>query len=941
MKHTRYATAAFSLLTAVLFLTFGHITTAAPGDLDPSFSDDGKLIDFLSGGGENVGSAVAVQADGKIVVAGTSDGTGTTDDFAVVRFNIDGSPDTSFDGDGQVITSINSSDDRANAITIQSDGKILVAGYTWNGSNYDFAVVRYNTDGSLDPSFDGDGKTVTGVGTSNDLAEAIAIQPDGKIVVAGHSSVGGLNTDFAVVRYNTNGSIDLSFDLDGKVITPVGPGSDEAHGVAIQPDGRILVTGFSRNVPLDLEDFSLVRYNVNGSLDTSFDGDGKVITPVSDGRDYSYASAIQSDGRIVLAGRTSNQITGNTDFALVRYNTDGSLDTSFDGDGKVFTPFGTAADVATAVSIQPDGRIVAAGYSHSGSSTNLDFAVARYNPDGSLDISFDGDGKAITPLFGTSQDFAQAVALQPDGKVVLAGYSNNGANNDFAIVRYHSDGSLDLSFDSDGKVIADIGFLAHTAKSLAVQSDGKIVVAGSRFNGLNNDFAIFRYNPDGSPDNSFGGNGKVITAFGGTTNDQAFAIVIQPDGKIVAAGESTADFAVARYNQDGSLDPSFDGDGKVTTAFSPDGGDHPSSIALQSDGKIVVAGTERGLPTAYRIALVRYNANGSLDTSFDGDGKVMGPFSTSANSVAIQSDGKIVTGGAKLNPFPTYEVFCLFRYNADGSLDTSFDGDGQVTTRIGIGTSAATTLAVQPNGKIVAAGSATFSSDWREDFALARYNTDGSLDRSFDWDGIVITPIRQTLDYAFGVAVQTDGKIITAGWSLRPNSVDYDFAVVRYKANGSLDDTPASFSALSSWDASESLYGGGGKVFVDLGGKDMAFGLALDSLGRAVVAGESNQRFAIVRLLGDSKPTTPIFSISGRILTPAGRGIPNARVTMTDTENVSRTLITNAFGYYRFVDIPGGSTLTISVSAKRYSFTGSPQTVTLTEDLALDFHASQ
>ena len=218
---------------------------------------------------------------------------------------------------------------------------------------------------------------------------------------------------------NANGSLDTSFDTEGKVTTALGSAGNGAQSVAIQSDGKIVVAGSSNDNDVSGDDFALARYNTDGSLDTSFDTDGKVTTAIGSSNDRAYSVAIQSNGKIVVAGNSSNG-GFNTVFALARYNTDGSLDTSFDTDGKITTAIGSATDTAYSVAIQSDGKIVAAGYSYNGS--NNDFALARYNTDGSLDTSFDTDGK-ITTAIGLEADLAQSVAIQSDGKIVAAGSS--------------------------------------------------------------------------------------------------------------------------------------------------------------------------------------------------------------------------------------------------------------------------------------------------------------------------------------------------------------------------------------------------------------------------------------------------------------------------------------------------------------------------------------
>ncbi len=390
---------------------------AADGDLDTSFGFwlNGKVIIGV-GGNDDGAYSVAIQNDGKIVVAGYSD-NGSNDDFALMRFNTDGTVDRTFGDNGSVITEVGGNDDEARSIAIQNDGKIVVAGYSGSYGNYDFALVRYNPDGSLDGTFSG-GKVITDLYGHSDQAYSVAIQNNGKIVVAGSS-----NYDFALVRYNPDGSLDGNFDWDGKVITDVGGSGDKAYSVAIQNDGKIVAAGYSwygSNY-----DFALARYNTDGTLDTTFSGDGKVITNVDGYDDQARSIAIQNNGKIVVAGYSGSY--GNEDFALVRYNSNGIPDTSFSSDGKVITDMGGNWDIAYSVAIQNDGKIVAAGFSDN-------FALARYSTDGTLDTTFSGDGKVITDLGGW--DEAYGVAIQSDGKIVAAGKSSLGGNFDFALVRY-------------------------------------------------------------------------------------------------------------------------------------------------------------------------------------------------------------------------------------------------------------------------------------------------------------------------------------------------------------------------------------------------------------------------------------------------------------------------------------------------------------------------
>jgi uncharacterized delta-60 repeat protein len=397
---------------------------APPGDLDTSFDGDGKVTtDFGSERAQARG--VASQGDGKIVAAGRAIVAGN-DDFALTRYNNDGSLDSTFDGDGKVTTDFAGELDRASGIAIQGDGRIVAAGGGFFAGTLDFGLTRYNPDGSLDTTFGGDGKVTTDFAGSSDQATGMAIQVNGKIVAAGRTMVAG-NSDFALTRHNADGSLDPTFSGDGRVATDFGA-FDEALAIAVQGDGKIVAVGFTTVSGND--DFALSRYNTDGSLDPTFSGDGKVTTDFAGSVEEAFGVAVQGDGRIVAAGFA---IIGTLDFALARYNVDGSLDPTFSGDGKVTTDFGGGLNEALGVAIQTDGRILAAG--HTLVSGNDDFGLARYNSDGSLDTTFSADGKVTTDFAGDF-DEARAVAIQANGRIVAAGFTAVSGTEDFALARY-------------------------------------------------------------------------------------------------------------------------------------------------------------------------------------------------------------------------------------------------------------------------------------------------------------------------------------------------------------------------------------------------------------------------------------------------------------------------------------------------------------------------
>jgi uncharacterized delta-60 repeat protein len=326
--------------------------------------------------------------------------------------------------------------DYAYGVAVQEDGMIVVVGYAYNGTNNDFAVARYNSDGSPDTTFGTSGKVTTAIGTENDLAYAVTIQGDGMILVAGNAS-NGTNMDFAVVRYTTNGALDTTFNTTGKVTTAIGTGGDFAIGVAVQADGKIVLAGYSSNGTNF--DFAVVRYAANGALDTSFGTTGKTTTAIGSGEDFATGMAIQGNGKIVLVGRSINGTLYN--WSMARYNTNGSLDATFgtNGNGKVTTNITPSYEIAPGnegaqgIAIQDDGKIVAAGYYYGGLKSN--FALARYNTNGSLDTGFGANG-VVTQAIGNTNDGGMAVALDGSSKIVVAGYSSNGVNNDFAVARF-------------------------------------------------------------------------------------------------------------------------------------------------------------------------------------------------------------------------------------------------------------------------------------------------------------------------------------------------------------------------------------------------------------------------------------------------------------------------------------------------------------------------
>ena len=436
------------IATAAIVLTWfisPQVAQAAAGDLDPTFGTVGMVTTDISRS-TDIANAVAVQADGKLVVVGqtykNNDFSG--EDFVVTRYNTDGTLDTTFGRGGKVRTDFPGLAAVPSSVVIQSDGKIVVAGgafplFTFLGN---FELVRYNPNGSLDRSF-GNGGIVTTTFPEGSYAFDVALQPDGKIIAAGTVFVdfnpGDISdTDFALARYNSDGSLDTTFGNGGTLMTDFFGNEDDAFSVLIQPDGKIVAVG-SANNPASYYDFAAVRYLSNGTIDTTFGVAGKVSTDFGDQNfDRARSAALQSDGRIVAAGFAISQNGGVQNFAVARYTSNGILDTTFSGDGKTQIDFGNCCQSATKLLLQSDGKIITVGGSN-GESGEDDFLLARLSPRGSLDNTF-GVGGQVRTSFGDLNSGANGAALQSDGKIVAVGFqatfSNQWAN--FALARYLS-----------------------------------------------------------------------------------------------------------------------------------------------------------------------------------------------------------------------------------------------------------------------------------------------------------------------------------------------------------------------------------------------------------------------------------------------------------------------------------------------------------------------
>jgi uncharacterized delta-60 repeat protein len=680
----------------------------ANGKLDASFGNKGVLTIPAPSGAPVVNwRRVAVVSSGEILLAGETGLEGDTADFALMRLQSDGTVDSGFgtSANHHVVTTSFGGYDHAAALLVQSDGKIVLAGSAQPTNSFtddSFIIARFTSSGSLDTSFAGGGKETLAAGTAN----AATIGADGSIYLAGISS-NGTNDDFAVLKLNSSGVVVTSFGNNGlKLVdfagTQPGYSQDEALAVGIDIAGRIILGGAASFTGSSASTFAAVRINPSGSLDKTYSGDGKATAQVGDLSNSVSAALVDPSGN-VIDGATTYDVGA----ALVRFNTSGSLDSTFGSKGIVLDNPNGKLGQFTAVAVQSDGKILAAG-STPNINGQTDVLLARFNADGSDDKTFGGgDGRVVVDLGG--QDSAHALHILSDGRILVVA-SRFGVSDTTALLRFHSDGTLDTSFDHDG-ILTKLPILVNDA---TVLSSGKLFLAGE--DGPTGFWSVARLNSSGSTDTSFGKSGVLTHDFfpGDEETDAGTAEVFatQKDGKIVVGGvaqydEPGRDFALARYNKDGTIDTTFGGGGYTQTGLPGQFGGPIdqllNSITIGSDGKTLAVGSNANAP-----AIARFTSSGKLDPTFGTGGAITfaDDFNGAFTSVALQSDGIIVVAGDGEPAFGDDSSF-LWRLTSAGKLDTSFGNKGIVDELAGGKMSTeSVALAIQHDGKIITAGGA-------------------------------------------------------------------------------------------------------------------------------------------------------------------------------------------------------------------------------------------
>lgn len=862
IRHHRDFARAFAMIAlAVALLLPASQARAFSGQPDPAFGQEGRVrLGFH--GGHDWANAAAPQADGRIVVVGTGrNGGWAAGPLLVARYNSDGSTDTSF-GDGGAVWHFSDADTtyEPSAVTVQTDGKIVVVGNVVGGeilySVYRMYVARFEANGSLDTTFGNGGFVHPYPANSRFWGGAMLIQADGRIVIAGGV---GSSTRLAITRLNSNGTLDATFNngYGYNAVTVMQYSGANAIGLL---NGKYVVAGTAH----DAANHSFIlaaQFNDNGTLNTAFGGTGVVTTAVGTraaGYSLAFETSIVQPTKIIVAGESDNQ------FALVRYLPDGTLDASFDGDGAkvigVSAYDGGAVSVRVLFTAQVATRIVVAGFSQvSSGHWTKDFAVAKLTIGGALDTTFDGDGIVRTTM-GT--DGASPIAMLATGsRLTLIGTAGGSYTDaDIALARYVvSSGALDTAFDGDGKRVDDLGLIASSARDVAVQVDGGIVVAGSltRQGGPVRAVAA-RFLPNGTPDASFDGDG-FLEIDNGTGECRANAVLVDPDGRIVIGGYGVPPggtysgcFFLSRRQPDGSPDPTFGNNGVVfATSLT---GIEITALLRQSDGKLVAVGSLHDF-NYYYFTAVRFETDGTIDTSFgpDGDGSCTISAHTDVfggkpePAAALQPDGSILIVGELGGSFTDRDVG-LVRLTPDGLRDPSIGFNGVVRTAVGSSRDMARSVAVRPDGRIVVAGW-TETGDITKAFVI-RYLPNGLVDPSFGVGGQVILDLGDpaSAGAAMAIELQPDGTIILAGHGAQAG--DTDFAIARLTPHGAVD--------TSFGDSGQALVGFAGA------GEDIAAALAFDAQGNVLLAGDSLGNFAVARVLNSADASAVIQAPSGR-----------------------------------------------------------------------------
>ena len=485
-----------------LIASFTLASVHAQVTLDPAFGTDGVVSAALDPGYDGA-YAMALQADGKVLITGPSGVNGDLDAL-VARFNADGSMDTSFGTDGVATFDING-DDYTFAIAVQDDGKILLAGSTKTGSNTDMLVLRVNTEGSLDTDFGVAGTVTLDGGSANDKVNAMVVRPDDHVVIGGTGTTSGFSC-FYLAQLNDDGTLDTSFGTDGVVKHLVSADNSQLNALALMNDGRIVAAGNSKEVST-MNDFAVCRYMTDGTFDSTFNGTGKVVIAASTANDNANGVAVQSDGSIVIGGVENSTSSSAAIVTLTRLLEAGTLDSTFGTAGLSHLFVGGAPTRAAQVLIQPNGAIIACGTA-SPVANERDSYLCRVTAEGMPDATFGVNGEQRYGALDLYRE-TPCMALQPDGKIIVGGIDAGGGVVNTLLLRYGADGTTAISEQANQAGRIDIRsvrpdgisfVLSDAASEVAlIDTDGRMLQRFSgRFSSGDNTVRFAKVMPTGA-----------------------------------------------------------------------------------------------------------------------------------------------------------------------------------------------------------------------------------------------------------------------------------------------------------------------------------------------------------------------------------------------------------------------------------------------------------
>ena len=736
------------------------------GSLDTSFNTSGRII-FSE---METSAKILIQNDGKIIVGGT-----TNFDVVLMRYNTNGTLDTSFGVDGIVSNSSETTSRSLQDFVIQADGKFLVLS-DFNSGSQDYRVLRYNSNGTPDTAFGNNGSLTTDIGNV-EFSKQILLQSDGKFIVGGTTfSSTNSSTSVFLARYNANGTLDTNFNTNGKKVFSYS-GLNEFYNVDVQTDGKIVFvfSSYESSIPK----LTVIKLNSNSTFDTTFGTNGisKITVPNNFGNG-SKKFRIQNDGKFFILSATYQMVnnSSNNNLLLVRLNANATFDTTFNSSGFQEFSFFANGDVGGDFSFIGN-QVLVSGNTEESLVLNK-IGLAKFNTTGSLDLSFDGNGKALYFFPYAAYDESNCSAIQTDGKIIMAGTSHINQNNILTACRYNPDGSIDTSFAENGFFKLNTR-IYDGIKSMKIDSNGKILIA------INNSATVIRLNSNGTFDGSFG-TGGFATITGGFSflND----LKVLADNSILVVGSivstvnnvSSYNFMLAKLNSNGTLASDFGSNGITILSATPNY-DQLNLIETQADGKIIAAGQFLNTTADnYDIVIFRTNSNGSLDTTFNTTGifTIGIPNSNDVPSgLQIQNDGKILLA----DNYNDFENTLLLRINPNGTVDTTFDSDGIIYFNANQ-FSSVSAVKVLENQQILVAGTKVNATS---DFSLIKLNTNGNVDTTFGTSGLVTTDFYNDYDLPSGLLISNNNSIIVTGSVISPTGYA-DFAMAKYYLNTQL-----------------------------------------------------------------------------------------------------------------------------------------------------------